>query len=204
MEQKVALFDFDNTVARGDSINRLLKYDLKKRPWHIVYFVKVIIYYFLYLIHVFSFEKAKSAILFPLDSMSDDELKKFYQEIIVPTYYPHIVEEMKQKKNEGYVVILCTASSEAYMQYTDLPVDCVLGTRVLRKNHHATHYIVGKNCKNEEKINRILSYLDERNMTIDYENSYGYSDSDSDKPMLSLVKNKKRIVLKTGEMIDFK
>lgn len=204
MNQKVALFDFDNTVARGDSINRLLQYDLKKHPWHIVYFIKVIIYYLLYLIHVFSFEKAKSAILFPLDFMSDDELKNFYQKIIVPTYYPNIVAEMKQKKEEGYVVILCTASVEAYMQYTDLPVDCVLGTKTLRKNHHATHYVVGKNCKNDEKINRILAYLDERNMVIDFEHSYGYSDSDSDKPMLSLVKNRKRIVLKTGEMIDFK
>lgn len=204
MKQKVALFDFDNTVARGDSINRLLQYDLKKRPWHIIYFVKVAIYYLFYLIHVFSFEKAKSAILFPLDFMSDDELKNFYQKIIVPTYYPHIVTEMKNKKEEGYVVILCTASAEAYMQYTDLPVDCVLGTKTLRKNHHATHNVIGKNCKNEEKIHRILAYLDEKNMTIDYENSYGYSDSNSDKPMLSLVKNKKRIVLKTGEMIEFK
>ena len=30
MYKKVALFDFDNTVATGDSIARLLVYDLKK------------------------------------------------------------------------------------------------------------------------------------------------------------------------------
>ena len=39
---------------------------------------------------------------------------------------------------------------------------------------------------------------------IDYENSYGYSDSNDDIPMLSLVKHKKRVLLKTGEMIEFK
>lgn len=44
MEKPVALFDFDNTIAQGDSINRLLKYDLKKRPWHIFYFIKVAFY----------------------------------------------------------------------------------------------------------------------------------------------------------------
>ena len=30
MKRSVALFDFDNTIAQGDSIKRLLKYDLKK------------------------------------------------------------------------------------------------------------------------------------------------------------------------------
>ena len=30
MKCKVALFDFDNTVANGDSIVRLLKYDIRK------------------------------------------------------------------------------------------------------------------------------------------------------------------------------
>ena len=40
MRRSVALFDFDNTIAQGDSIKRLLKYDLKKRPWHIFCFIK--------------------------------------------------------------------------------------------------------------------------------------------------------------------
>ncbi|MCI9049546.1 MAG: haloacid dehalogenase-like hydrolase, partial [Coprobacillus sp.] len=40
MKRSVALFDFDNTIAQGDSIKRLLKYDLKKRPWHIFCFIK--------------------------------------------------------------------------------------------------------------------------------------------------------------------
>ena len=45
MKRSVALFDFDNTIAQGDSIKRLLKYDLKKRPWHIFCFIKVIFYF---------------------------------------------------------------------------------------------------------------------------------------------------------------
>ena len=40
MYKKVALFDFDNIVATGDSIARLLVYDLKKRPWHVLWFLK--------------------------------------------------------------------------------------------------------------------------------------------------------------------
>ena len=52
MLQKVALFDFDNTVARGDSIALLLKHDLKHHPWHALYFIKVGILYLLFLLHL--------------------------------------------------------------------------------------------------------------------------------------------------------
>ena len=40
MLKKVALYDFDNTIASGDTIVRLLKYDLKKHPVHFFYFFK--------------------------------------------------------------------------------------------------------------------------------------------------------------------
>lgn len=203
MLQKVALFDFDNTVARGDSIALLLKHDLKHHPWHALYFIKVGILYLLFLLHLISFEKAKSAILFPIDGMNDEQLKVFYQNEVVPTYYSHVVEEMRQKQQEGYFVILCTASCEAYMRYNELPIDCLLGTKTLRKNQHETSEIIGKNCKGEEKINRILACLKAQHLEIDYEQSYGYSDSRSDLPILSLVKHKKRILLKTGQIVEF-
>ena len=79
MLKKVALYDFDNTIASGDTIVRLLKYDLKKQPVHFFYFFKVAFYYFLYLLHISSFEKAKSALLFPLDHMDNSQLKTFYE-----------------------------------------------------------------------------------------------------------------------------
>ncbi|WP_028043156.1 HAD family hydrolase [Candidatus Stoquefichus massiliensis] len=199
MLQKVALFDFDNTVAQGDSIARLLEYDIMKHPGHIIYFFKVAYYYVLYLLHLSSFEKAKSAILFPLNYMSEEDMQCFYKACIQPTYYPNIVEEMKKKKEDGYLVILCTASVEAYMQYNDLPIDCLLATQT--QPH--SNIVIGKNCKDGEKIHRIQNYLKSLNIEIDYENSYGYSDSDSDIPMLSLIKHKKRVMLKTGKLIDF-
>ncbi|MFR7592046.1 MAG: HAD family hydrolase [Longibaculum sp.] len=204
MYRKVALFDFDNTVATGDSIARLLVYDLKKRPWHVLWFLKVGIEYLFYLLHLLPFEKAKSTILFPLNSMDEDELKTFYQQCIEPTYYPNVVEEMQKKKDEDYIVILCTASCEAYMKYNQLPIDCLLGTQTQVIDNHASSQVIGKNCKDKEKINRILNYCQSQGFEIDYENSYGYSDSNSDIPMLSLVKHKKRVLLNTGEIIEFK
>lgn len=203
MKKAVALFDFDNTVASGDTIARLLVYDLKRHPWHVFFFIKVGIYYVLYLLKIVSFEKAKSALLFPLDYMSDQQLEQFYHQHVEIYYYPHVVEQMQKHKDEGCIVILCTASSEVYMQYNQLPIDCLLGTQTKRVDHHPTHEIIGYNCKGQNKVPRILDYLHSQNIDIDYENSYGYSDSNSDLPMLNLVKHKKRVLLKTGKIVDF-
>ena len=52
-------------------------------------------------------------LLFPLDYMTDAQLKTFYQQEVVPSYYSHIVRQMEQEKHQGYVVIICTASCEA-------------------------------------------------------------------------------------------
>lgn len=198
MKKPVALFDFDNTIAQGDSIKRLLGYDLKKNPWHIFYFIQVGFYYLGYLLHLCSFERAKTTLLFPLRYMNEQELEQFYERHVAIYYYDHVVKQMKKHKEEGYFVIVCTASVEAYMKYHHLPADCMLGTKTENGR------IIGKNCKNEEKIKRIMTCLHEYNIEIDYDRSYGYSDSNSDLPMLSLVKNKKRVLLKTGEIVDFK
>ena len=135
--------------------------------------------------------------------MSDQQLQDFYHDHVEPHYYPEVLQQLKKHKEEGYVVIVCTASSEVYMQYHMLPIDAMIGTRTERKNHHPSSQIVGKNCKGEHKVPRILDYLKKNDIEIDYENSYAYSDSNSDIPMLNLVKHKKRVLLKTGQIVDF-
>ena len=61
-------------------------------------------------------------------------------------------------------------------------------------------YITG--CKGNEKVERINNFLRESNIEIDYENSYAYSDSKSDLPMLSLVKNSFLVNKKDGTVIE--
>ena len=54
-----------------------------------------------------------------------------------------------------------------------------------------------------EKYTFTKEELEKLGQTIDYENSYGYSDSDSDYPMLQLVKHRYRIDKKTSEIKPF-
>ena len=200
---KCAFFDFDNTIAKGDTIFKLLVYTIKKHPLTIVRFLLTILYGRGYILHLVSKEKLKETILFPLDLFNSEELKTFYQEKVVPSYYPHMVQELQKRKDEGYLVFLVTASSEAYMRFNELPIDILMGTQTEIIDGEYTSHIVGKNCKDAHKVERINAYLEKNNLSIDYEHSYGYSDSTSDIPMLKLVKNRVRISKKDGSMSPF-
>lgn len=204
MKQKFAFFDFDDTLIHGDSIKYLLQYYVKKHPLSIFQFIKVAVYYGSYKVGLTSFNKAKSALLFPLNSLTNQQLQEFFIEHVSDKYYLNVVSELKHKKQQGYCVYIVSASVEAYLQYCTLPVDGIIGTKVAKINNHYTSQVIGENCKNEAKVRRIYEMLKQENLEIDYENSYAYSDSTHDIPMLNLVKNRVKINKKNGEMSPFR
>ena len=203
MKQKFAFFDFDDTLIHGDSGKALLWYYLKKHPLAVFRLLKVPVLYFLYLIGLVKFQIVKSSWLFPMDRLDDDELNDFYQVCLVPKYYPNVDAELKNKKQQGYLIFICSASIEGYLRFCELPVDGILGTKTEIKNGKYTSKMIGKNCKNEEKVLRLNNIINKLNLEIDYENSYAYSDSVHDIPMLKMVKNRIKINKKNGEMTPF-
>ena len=203
MKQKFAFFDFDDTLIHGDSGKALLWYYLKKHPLAVFRLLKVPVLYFLYLIGLVKFQIVKSSWLFPMDRLDDDELNDFYQVCLVPKYYPNVVAELKNKKQQGYLIFICSASIEGYLCFCELPVDGILGTKTEIKNGKYTSKMIGKNCKNEEKVLRLNNIINKLNLEIDYENSYAYSDSVHDIPKLKMVKNRIKINKKNGEKTPF-
>lgn len=203
MKQKFAFFDYDDTLIHGDSGKALLKYYLKKHPLAAFRLLKVAVLFPLSLIGLVKFQTAKSAWLFPMDNLSDKELNEFYRTCLVPKYYPNVVAELKSKKDAGYLVYICSASIEGYLRFCELPVDGILGTKTMVVNGKYTSKMIGNNCKNEEKVDRLNEVVAKLGVEIDYDNSYAYSDSIHDIPMLKMVKNRVKINKKNGEMTPF-
>lgn len=201
--EKFALFDFDDTLLKKDTMGHLYVYYMKRNPLKLYRGLLLIIKAILYKMKIIPFQIVKEELIYPISQMTDEQLDRFYKEDIIPRYYPNVLETLKKHAEEGYHVWLVSASPEPYLFCTDLPVEVILGTKVERKGNRWTNHIISKNCKNSEKVNRINEVLIEKKLQIDYENSYGYSDSDSDIPMLNLVKNKIRINKKNGEMSPF-
>ncbi len=203
MKIRCAFFDFDKTIAHGDSIHKLLGYTFIHHPASLIYYVPVFIYGVGYLLHLVSKETCKSVLLFPLEVLNEGELYDFYAEKVVPSYYPHMVAEMKKRQEEGCQVFLVTASVEAYMRFNKLPVDVLMGTLTKKKGSSYTSEVIGKNCKDEHKVERIDAYMKDKGWEIDYDHSYAYSDSKSDIPMLKLVKNRYKVDTHDGSLSEF-
>lgn len=203
MKQKFAFFDYDDTLIHGDSGRALLKYYLKQHPLAVFKLLKVVVLYPLHLIGLVPFQMVKSSWLFPMERLTDKELNDFYQTTLVPKYYKNVVAELKHKKQQGYMIYICSASIEGYLRFCDLPVDGILGTKTEIINGKYTSKMIGENCKNEEKVLRLEALIKDLNLEIDYENSYAYSDSYHDIPMLKMVKNRIKINKKNGEMTPF-
>lgn len=192
MKVKLAIFDVDKTVIRGDSMFQFLMYGLLRKPLTAPYLVQTVLYSVLYKLKLLSAEKAKSSYFTAIRFMEEKDLAHFYQTRLMPTVFPEAVKEMKEMKRQGHHVLLVTASPYVYMKYfEELPfVDKVIATKLVMSNDRFTSMIEGQNCKGREKVHRIQAYLDENRWEIDYESSCAYSDSLSDLPMMELVKKR--------------
>ena len=192
MKSPFAIFDVDFTVINKDSMFLMLLFSIKKKPILILYTPIILIKIVLSLLKIIDVKIAKEAIYLPLKYLTEKELEEFYDKVLLKIVNPEVMNRVKYHKKQGCHILLVSASPEIYLKYfrKNEYVDMVIGTRLNMINGKCTNKICGANCKGIEKIKRIEKYLNENKLEIDFENSFGYSDSLSDKPMLSLVKNR--------------
>ncbi|WP_438350480.1 HAD family hydrolase [Paenibacillus sp. FA6] len=202
MHTKIAIFDIDKTIIRKDSMFLFVWYGIKKRPLAFVKLFEIGLKTLLYKLRLIQVEKVKSSYFHAISFLEETDLEHFYDSVLVPYIYQDALMELKKRKENGYHVLLVSASPHAYLKYfKKLPyVDEVIGTELIRNNGRYTHVIEGNNCKGEEKTIRISHYLKDSGLQIDYENSCAYSDSLSDLPMFRLVKNRYLINLHSPDL----
>ena len=128
-----------------------------------------------------------------LDNIEEEKLqdlvKRFYKNRLSKILYKDAVDMMYKLKKEGYDIYLISASPEFYINefYNIDVVDKVIGTRFEFKEGKFIRKMLGSNCKGEEKVKRLKEVLSKENIEVDFKDSYMFSDSLSDKPLLDLV-----------------
>lgn len=189
--KKIALFDIDKTLIPYDSFFKWIFVILKKKKSRLLKIPQLIL---LGITAIGSPEKLtcyKEKWLSLADGFSEEEIAEFSEklvnECIIPDLKPGVENAIKQYKDSGYTIIFATASFEIYFRYLAqyFDVDYFFGTKIRLVGEKWK--IVGQNCKGQEKIRRILEEIPERE--IDKSSSVGFSDSMSDYPFSSLVKN---------------
>ena len=181
MTQGIAFFDFDDTLARGDSILPFLLYCIRKRIAPRRQLVKAAGTFLYWKLRPSRASRAKSATLSFLKGRSADEMldvaRAFFRDEYLPRFYQDGLTELWSLRSQGMM--------RALPEF--MPLDAVLSTRCEVGGDGRYTGQVGENCKGEEKVRRIKQYLKENGFVLDMKCSSAYGDSPSDADMMALV-----------------
>lgn len=193
--ERLAIFDVDFTLTNSETLMEFFIFMVKKHPRLIVYAPFSIISALLFVLKVFSAQKAKENFISFIKGISEKDMsllvEEFYQKRLSKIFYKDALYTLKKLKNLGYKIYLISASAEFYLKelYKIKEIDKIIGTRFEIINGKHTNKMIGKNCKGEEKVIRLMESLKKDKIEVDFKNSYMFSDSLSDMPLFKLVGN---------------
>lgn len=172
---KVNLYDFDNTIYKGDSSTDFFFYSLMCYPKIIKCVPKCIVAFFKYKLKIINKTEMKEVFFSFLVNIEDIDkhVKNFWN-----THSCYIKDFYLKKDHKNDIII--SASPEFLLKpITDeLHVHDLIGSKV----NKSTGKFQGLNCHGKEKVKRLNKKYDE--LEVDR----AYSDSKSDIPILKLAK----------------
>ena len=149
--RKVAVFDFDGTVIRGDSVVALLLYARKRKAIPLSGLIRAALYGLAYRVKLTDALTAKArshAFLADMPAKEREDFLRAFARTLADRAYPQAVEQMRRHRAAGDMVMICSASCACYMRYVSelLGADALLCTP-----SEPDGRVRGPNCRGEEK-----------------------------------------------------
>lgn len=191
--KKLAIFDIDYTITKKETLMELFKYVIKTDKKNIRFLPRAIFCGSMYMLKLYDERNVKEKFLKFIDGIKEQDLaelvKNFYNHKLKTILYKDALNMIKKLKSEGYDIYLISASPEFYVNefYNIKEVDKIIGTKFNFKNGIFMRKMEGENCKGEEKVKRLREVLKKEKIEVNFKESYMFSDSLSDKPLLDLV-----------------
>ncbi|WP_448518552.1 HAD family hydrolase [Rhodoflexus sp.] len=184
----LALFDFDGTITRKDTL-----FDFARYSFGEVVFLKRLLRIAPLLaahkIGLVSATAAKEAFLsaffggMPVATF-EQLATKYSLERVPALLRPKAKERIYSHLEQKHTVVIVSASAENWIKpWADLEGISVIGSILAIKNNKITGKLASKNCNGEEKVTRIKQVFD----LSKYSYIYAYGDSKGDKQMLGLA-----------------
>jgi HAD superfamily hydrolase (TIGR01490 family) len=186
----IALFDFDGTLTRNDSLTAFLKFYAGTRNyyWGIIILSPIIAGYKLNWIKN---DVAKSLVLkYFLEGKTIEELEKkseqFVSEIIPTLLRPEAIEKFTWHQQQGHRIIVVSASPELWIKpWCQKKNVEFIATKLATEKQLFTGEFLTPNCYGKEKLRRILLHIPQ--LLNQYSEIYVYGDSQGDNELLSLA-----------------
>lgn len=225
--RRFALFDLDYTLIPQDTLLLFCNYTLKRHRYRVFFlfvFLPIVPFAALRLIGSKTLKSFFLSFLFGLSKESiERSAQDFVKKSVLPRIYPELKAEVDRHKQEGRIVVLNTAAPLFYAKYIgkELGFDYTYATPVdLPERFPLIAKIEGKNNKKYAKIERMMDLLPSTVQIIlkadppkdqskpDYptdailKDSWSYSDSDADLPMLRLTEFGRLVHPEKSSFID--
>ncbi|MBB1367646.1 haloacid dehalogenase-like hydrolase [Pseudoalteromonas sp. SR44-5] len=199
--KKIAVFDFDETLVKENSLSFLFKYFLGKRPL------------FTYLLPIFTKQKVSRRTIknsikqhFYMLSLNKKSNELVFQagldtaEKLTPI--KPVVDRMMHLHAQGVEIWIITASPQYFIEgivnKLQWPVERVIGT-LLKEDANVLNGLIGTECQIEEKVARFNTLIAGEKLTCSVEEAYGNLPVDI--PMLELAE--KKFYVKKGQLSPF-
>lgn len=182
---KIAVFDFDGTIYKGDATKDFCWYFYRKKPLRSYYLLIQLTYWLLWRLKLLTTTQFKSTFIQFLNRANDEQitglLNSFWEEK-KSLVHDNLVLEISRLKKDGAHVVVVSASPELFIKTfcLSLGVDTILGSELNVLNNK---YSLLVNCRGQEKLKRI-----KRDFT-DFEIIAAYSDNKDDVELLKMAKN---------------
>ncbi|MEH6575580.1 MAG: HAD family hydrolase [Amphritea sp.] len=190
----LAIFDLDNTLLNGDSDHAWGEFLCEKGIVDVEEYRQANDYFFQQYksgtLDIFEF---LSFALKPLTNNSVEQLQNWHKEFMTEKVAPMMLTKaatlLQKHRDQGDYLLIITATNRFVTGpiAEQLGVDDILATEPEMIDERYTGNVAGTPCFQHGKVERLNSWLETRNYSL--ENSYFYSDSQNDLALLQLVDN---------------
>lgn len=184
----LALFDFDGTLTKKDSLGAFLKYKTSPVEYALK-MLRFLPYFAMWQLGIMRNDIAKQhlfRIFFKgmIESGFKKRAKEFAHEKLSSIIHEERVALLKEHQARGDRVIVVSASMKCWLEpwCEEMGVE-LLSTELEFKENTFSGAFSTPNCHGQEKVERIIRHLDIQ----EYETVYAYGDSSGDDEMLSMA-----------------
>ncbi len=188
MKKGIAFFDFDGTITTKDTLLEFIKFCKGTTAFYKGFLLNSH-YLVAFKSKLISNQLAKEKVLQYFFNGTtaesfEQQCREFKKQALPQLIRPRAIEEIQKLKQQGYVVVVVSASPENWIKEwaAETGVE-LIASRLEVRDGKITGKIEGKNCHGDEKVRRIL----EKYVVTDYSIIHAYGDTGGDKPMLKLA-----------------
>ncbi len=192
----VAFFDVDGTLLDSTIVHyyfwlRTVSLPRFIKPLWLAGFLPKIIYYLI--LDRISRTQFNKTFYRNYRDMNAEDVKglctEMFEDYLRSKIFPAAIKQIQEHKKQGVAVVLVTGSLDFIIQPVAeyLSVDCVLAPQLREKAGLFTGELTTPPLIGEEKAKAIQAFAAAHRITL--EHCYGYSDSQSDLPMLECIGN---------------